>query len=533
MWTREGVFLYPPRRFWDSVKPSAVAAAWKGFKASSADRPGLYVHFPAELAALAEFYAPRKSHPYLDCLEREAELLKLPKKLPVKTLYLGAGGTGAMTHLPEKGIERLMKWLKFRFGLKSLEQAIAEVDASAMNEEKARLLARGGIDRVTTFLPHAQRRKAFSEGVRLCRKEGIRYLSIDVAGSSPVLAEEDVEFALSLKPDSVHLYGPEEGLEGLRKRIAAVCPGSSAANNLQLFHATEFNASIVGLGWGAVSHLRGRLLYAPADSCFKHVDALLRDRKPGYAGARLNAEAEMRTHVIRSLEDNGGIDRTTFKAAFGREPEKVFPKEFSSLIEEKRIARKEGRFAVVSTKEEGRYICSVRFYGATILRRLTREPAPGRSGRPAPEDAALGRLAGPALGPRARTKAGIGSAAQRLNDEGVGLFALGDSAGAARLFDKALRAEPKNIGLLLNRGASAAAQGDLEAALGFYERVPRANPSVVQLADSLSARAGALAQLGRSAEAVKALEGALAGAPRGWPRRAQVEKELASLRGKS
>ncbi|MFH2204050.1 MAG: hypothetical protein ABIJ96_13100, partial [Elusimicrobiota bacterium] len=399
MWTREGVFLYPPKSLWSPLRPAQAAADWRQLKHADNDPVGLYVHLPAETESIAEFFAPRRTHPYIECLQKEADILRLPADLPLRTLYIGSGGAGVLGSFSAADIRTLLSWLRRRFRLSSLQQAAVEVDAAELTREKVRELKRADVDRVTAFCPAADgpevflRRRRFAAGLRLCRREGIRYISIDLAAGRPGKTAGasclDAEFALSLKPDAVHLHDqsmPAAGrtmpLGRLQRLVAAAQKErgpegepSSAANNLQLSHVSARSASILGLGWNAVSHIRGRRVYGHAEPCFKYAAALLNGRAPRYTGHALDEEMEMRSFIVRALEDTGRLDCVTFRDTFGREPEAAFPRLFGPLLREKRLSRRAGQLIVAAKREEARYLCSVRFYGRELLRRLAAAPA--------------------------------------------------------------------------------------------------------------------------------------------------------------
>lgn len=393
MWTSENAFVYPPRCLWRPLESGLVSREWARAAEgrSSRDPLGLYVHLPADACAAAS-----RASAYLDCLRREAEALALPRKLPARTLYIGSGGSGALSRLPAAGIDALLSWLRGRFKLEALEQTTVELDASALCRAGARALARNGVDRVAALVPRhdgttasSLRRQAFAEGIRLCRDLRIRTVSLDVAlngtGRDAAAAEGDVEFALSLEPDAVCLFG--EGDEETSRRLRARVEDSlrrggrrivERDNNLQLAHALRLHASVLGLGWGAVSHVRGRLVYGKSSSLERYEEVLLRGEAPALSGSRLSEADERRSLLIHHLEDTGVLDSGTFRRAFGMDPEEAFPRELRALLAGRRLSR-EGGLLRLAVPWEDRFSATFRLYGERVLGGLVRRIARGAS----------------------------------------------------------------------------------------------------------------------------------------------------------
>ncbi|MFA5140081.1 MAG: hypothetical protein WC728_12690 [Elusimicrobiota bacterium] len=538
MWTQEGFFVYPPKQLWRPLSVGALSKTWR-----DADEPvGLYIHVPAEVPLIKDFFPSKKTHPYLESLEREAELLKLPKGLRLRTIYIGGAGSGALSSLAPEELKHLFDWLRSRFSLKSLQQASVELDCTLLTPEKARALARGKVDRVAACLSPgddseaSQRgRKAFAQGVRLLRKHGIPRIVIDLVagrqGQDAASVKRDMDFASKLAPNDLFLCdystpgdaSSKDSLRAAADLLAKTRPSRRADpldNNLQLADTWQHHASILGLGWGANSHLRGRLVYGKTGPCFAYVDSLLRRVPPQYAGAALDPAGEMRSHIIHALEDTGAVDRETFQAAFKKDPEAAFPDEFSKLLKEGRLAQDREGLRVVSEDSEDRYVCSVRFYGAGVLQGLSRMAAAGSPwAAPGGVDASL-QL------PLRRRKEEL----CRLNREGIRFLGAKNPEAALRLFEQALRLDPADVNSLINKGAAASIQTDLKTALDAYERaVGACAKDSVMLPDALSAKAGVLLRLGRVREAIQDLGRALGAAPKGWRRRSQVEAELVKL----
>src|SRR5688572_13484352 len=97
-----GDIPYPPMRAWGPIGMDEVRRSWRDI-ASRADGeqrhcPGLYIHLPDQVLAEDGKDRPfgRTGH-YLACLEKEAELIAVPKSLSLRTVYIGGGGAGVLS----------------------------------------------------------------------------------------------------------------------------------------------------------------------------------------------------------------------------------------------------------------------------------------------------------------------------------------------------------------------------------------------------------------------------------------------------
>ncbi|MFA5139917.1 MAG: hypothetical protein WC728_11855 [Elusimicrobiota bacterium] len=546
MWTREGVFAYPPPIAWGPLKGQAAVEAWRRAvsKRRFRDPLGLYIHIPPEVHYVCDFFPARETHPYIESLEREVEFLKLPKDLPVRTLYIGGSGAGAFGNFTAPQIGRLLGWLRKRFNLAAVTQSVVEVDAAELDGAKVRHLVRHGVNRISARLPANDgtaaavlRRRLFAEGIAMCRKMGVKNIAIDVVagrtGEASSGLEKDLKFVRSLGPSCFFLCDYSTSGDRMAERRVRhmwesatkgpIDPGSEGDNNLQLVYSNRFNASYLGLGWGAISHIRGSLVYGKAGSCFVYVDSLLRGKPPRLAGATVDEVGEMRSHIIHCLEDLGEITCSAFHAAFARDPEEAFPREFAALKASKRLVRGGDKIYLANPQEDQRYLCSVRFYGPDILRILSR-----RSGGGVPLVQTYGGVGGGIMDPDTYVPC-VGSREhlRKLNEDGMKSLKAGNAARAARCFDAALKINPRDLSAMLNRAAAAVSRGDLDAAKRLYDQAIAAIPGGADaIADALSSRAFVNKRMGKVREAVLDLRKALRSAPKSWPRREEVRKVL-------
>jgi len=395
-WSETGVFLYPPRWSWGVIPPERIQRAWE-FAAQASpsgmgpDRFGLYVHVPAELGRPGAEIPRRISRLYLRCLQTEAELLGLPQGLAFRTLYLGSGGSGTLSLLPIGVLERMFQWLRGRFHLEHLRQVVAEADPLHLTSEKATLLAEQGTDRLTMKLPWlgdpataSRSSNHFKRAFMACRASGIRHIDIELVagleGPDPAASARAFELIARMKPDSVHvrlwqahLAGRSEWMRLADKRLGPralqLLEEKRGSGNLQLRHSSERSGSVLGLGFGAVGHIRARLAYAKGGSLAGYLKSLSQGHLPQFVGISMSPTREMRAHIIRSLEEVGRIELGAFQQAFGRDPEAIFSQEIEWLLERGFLERREGLLQIPAVHRREAAALSHLFYEPDVLRR--------------------------------------------------------------------------------------------------------------------------------------------------------------------
>lgn len=138
-----------------------------------------------------------------------------------------------------------------------------------------------------------QERRKVINIYRLARKVGIDYINIDLMSGLPGQTVnsfvQTLQEILMLKPDTIHINsfwpisitpfarsGHQLTLTDLEKRrvmnkigyqsISENCPyiierDGLEKENIQIYNSSKFNSSLLGIGYGAFSHIRGRLHY--------------------------------------------------------------------------------------------------------------------------------------------------------------------------------------------------------------------------------------------------------------------------------
>jgi oxygen-independent coproporphyrinogen III oxidase len=181
-----------------------------------------YVHIPfcahkcgyCDFASLAG--ADHLAERYLVALEREMAMIGSPQQ--VDTIFIG-GGTP--TRLDARGLTRLLSDVRRWFPLAAEGEWTVEANPGTIDEEKADVLAAGGVNRVSlgaqsfqpALLAALERNHAPEEVARaidLVRPRFPRWsfdMIFGVPGSTPELWADDLERALALGPAHLSCYG--------------------------------------------------------------------------------------------------------------------------------------------------------------------------------------------------------------------------------------------------------------------------------------------------------------------------------------
>lgn len=231
------------------------------------------------------------------------------------------------------------------------------------------------------------------KGLGFCRGAGVRWINLDLAvgrpGHNRKSLSRELELLARLEPDTAHLQEHVVPGESPAKRAALMrfaqdrlkklrpsllnIGSRSPAMNLQLLHAHRRRATILGLGLGAVSHLRSRLIYEKRCSLDAYMKALLKGGCPPLRGAPLREKQEMRAYLIGAFEELGRVDRMAFKNAFGVSPEAAFPAVFKRLSASGRILRRGNQIRLLNGDESSRLKCAKLFAEVKNARLMGRE----------------------------------------------------------------------------------------------------------------------------------------------------------------
>jgi len=221
----------------------------------------LYIHIPfcPNICPYCAFYKEsagrERVETFLDALLRETEAWS--DKLRPRTIFFG-GGTPSALSIPQ--FEKLLGGLRSRLDLSALEEWTIEMNPATVAADKAALLRKAGINRVSMgvqswddevlkSLGRTHDADKAEESFRILRNAGFDNLSIDlifgVPGQSLASWRASLERSLSLAPEHLSAYGltyeedteffqklgrgemaPDEGLEADQFELTAELLGN-------------------------------------------------------------------------------------------------------------------------------------------------------------------------------------------------------------------------------------------------------------------------------------------------------------------
>lgn len=412
---------YPPMLVYEPKSLPDVRRAWRDLARSKGRKPvGLYVHVPfcptkcvfCNCMSVTD-ERPASHDEYLDCLDREAALLRFPRGLPIDTLCIG-GGTPTLL-APER-LRRLFRLLERRFDLSSTAEKMIEVSPFAASEPAMRVLGQWGVNRVTLGVQTTDAgllsacRRPQDEGMvreayERLRRHGIGHISVDLLAGLPGQGmrsfRRGLDFALGLKPDSVVVYpfacirttpfaraGGDYGARDLarRERMLAAAekalaraypihrpPLERTSDSLQRVDRDFRDGSVVGLGYSSRSYARGRLSYVKENRYRPYMDALKSGGFPAVTGWTPDREGALRSYVVDRLEMAGRLSCSMFRRLYGARVEDVFADEVR-LARRHGLLRREGDLLVVPADprnhERNSLVCGKLFYSREVLSRV-------------------------------------------------------------------------------------------------------------------------------------------------------------------
>ncbi len=371
--------LVSEREIWDAWE-RALSRVSQG---TAPAKVGLYVHIPFCAVACTFCYCGKTDRfkrdgfdHYIDSIigeiDRYAPMFHGTK---ITSVYFG-GGTPSL--LSAAALERVFSTLHRCFEVPEGTQAIVEGNPDSLSEKKIEVLAKvGRVTRLTvgvqTLDAEAQRRaRRFNQpeqvraAVAAAKKHGIEHVNVDLMagldGQSFESFQHDMEFLLSLEPDSIHinafrpqpwtkfaLGGQEMSDEQVRLRDEMLEWGTERlegggyshldqglgktrnAANIQDYDLRKLNGSLLGLGTPARSHSFAGHYYEP-DLGTGNVDAALLAHREGRRRIRAVAvddEGERYRYLVHNLHT--GFSLSEFQKLWGLPPWSVAPEGWDRL----------------------------------------------------------------------------------------------------------------------------------------------------------------------------------------------------------
>lgn len=345
-------------------------------------RLGIYLHIPfcVKKCAYCDFlsFAPKKGDEETYCAALAQETALYGQKMRgylVDSVFLG-GGTPTL--LSGARIAALLHTLRAHFSLATDCEITIEANPGTVCAQKAGILARSGVNRVSFGLQAAQDRHLSAlgrihsaaqlrEGAAFFRREGVCNISVDLMYGLPGQTTgeflESIEFALDCGARHISAYSltPEEGtplFQALEAGETALpeedleremfCAGETAlekqgffryevSNYAQEGYACRHNlkywtgAEYLGLGLGAHSFLRnsGCKRFANTRDLREYVQILSALRLPVVQEQALSKKEEIFETVMLGLRLKRGISLDGFFEKFGED----FLRRFSGAVE--------------------------------------------------------------------------------------------------------------------------------------------------------------------------------------------------------
>lgn len=403
-------------------------------------RAVLYVHIPLCCSKCfycncesKRALSDREVDRYVVALQREIELCgQVAGSFPFEALYIG-GGTPSLLSADQLDsvLSRLFGAFQrgegFHFG--------CEMNPESVTRDKALVLRQYGCDRVSfgvqSLTPEVlvrvgrayQTLEKLTRAVAAVRDAAIPALNLDLVAGLPGETDssfgETVRQCLRLVPDSMVVYRwfvdltpmfdygfsldsgnivrREELLRVAAEVIAAERPAiphpartdadtyatgyawSERPEVLNLYESLrqDHAATVLGLGYGAESHIHGRLTHNYVRDFRAYLEALERGVLPAVVGKSLTPEFEMSCFVANTL-DRAGLSGARFREVFGVSPTDAFPEEFAFLTREGFAIPQDGNWVRSEQIGSKGLMASAIFFTVAELSRCLEQIGPAR-----------------------------------------------------------------------------------------------------------------------------------------------------------
>ncbi len=345
---------------------------------------GLYVHIPFCTVACTFCYCAKTDKfrrqsfdAYVDRLVEEAELFApVFDGMTFTSVYFG-GGTPSLLSPP--AMKRVFDTLYRSFHVPTGTQVIYEGNPDSLSERKIEVLAHEGKvtrltigvqtldDEVQRIVRRFNKPHHVADAVQFSRAHGIKHVNTDLMAGLPGQTldsfKQDLEFLISLQPDSIHLNAfrplprvslakqgaddmtPERvdlrnqmmawgferlRLEGHQSGMGQGNRRTANAANLQEYNLRRQNSSLLGLGFPARAHAFGSWYYVPDTRL--GMDPGLAKRIEGdrtWQAVPADDAEERHKYLVENLRT--GFERQEFIDLFGMDCLEAAPDAFRKL----------------------------------------------------------------------------------------------------------------------------------------------------------------------------------------------------------
>ncbi|WP_067458634.1 STM4012 family radical SAM protein [Actinomadura macra] len=379
------VYAYPHKTAYRPFEPPpALREVWAG---EALDALFLYLHIPfCEMRCgfcnlFTRTGAPEElTGAYLDALDRQATAV-LDALEGAGSFATAAFGGGTPTYLTAPELERLCDIAGRFSGFGSAPLGVETSPATATTDRLTVLAERGTtrvsigvqsfIDEEARAAVRPQKRAEVEAALDRIRAVGFPTLNIDliygIDGQTPTTWLHSLNAALAWRPEEIYLYPlyvrPGTGLHRLDKesrrewddlRLALYRIGRDhllaegyEQVSMRMFRLPVENAGgteyccqtdgMVGLGCGARSYTTGLHYSFEYAVEARHVRAIIDDyvREDDFSTARvgfvLDEDERRRRHLVQSLLQTTGLDRSAYRARFGTDPSDDFATDLASF----------------------------------------------------------------------------------------------------------------------------------------------------------------------------------------------------------
>ncbi|MCB9665381.1 MAG: radical SAM protein [Alphaproteobacteria bacterium] len=380
--------LYPHVCLGSPIAEEEIKESWREvdrlMRAGRApDKLGIYVHVPyctvecgfCYCGKTQEFDRGDVDQYTLNLLAELEEYGELVQGQQITSVYFGGGTPSLLTPV---AMRRIFETLYERYDVPEGTQVIFEGNPDSLKPNKVEILGTlGRVTRLTigiqTLDPTVQeyvkrfnRKEDIEAAIKAAKDVGIPHVNFDciagLQGQTMDSWKRDVDYLLSLGPDSLHINGfrplprtlytkrgqalepgqeelrdammrwAEERLEevGFSETLGQGPHRTRNAANLQEYDLRTQNSSLLGFGYPARSHSFGGFYYV-RDTTKGFVPSL-REQNAGerrYSGIRADLREEMHKYVVTNIR--GGFDRGDFRRLFGEDAVDVMAEGFKAL----------------------------------------------------------------------------------------------------------------------------------------------------------------------------------------------------------